>query len=81
MLLTQDSLARWNGACLAAETDRTTRVKVFTMRGVQIGKAGMGESDERLTFPARYLVGDALAGTKWIRFAIKEEMMSDNTWW
>ena len=81
MLLTQSSLARWNAAHLAAETDRTTRVKVFTMSGVQIGKAGIGEFDERLTFSRRYLVRDVLAGTKWIRFAIKEEMMSDNTWW
>ena len=81
MLLTQSSLARWDAAHLAAETDRTTRVKVFTMSGVQIGKAGIGEFDERLTFSRRYLVRDVLAGTKWIRFAIKEEMMSDNTWW
>ena len=81
MLLTQSSLASWNAAHLAAETDRTTRVKVFTMSGVQIGKAGIGESDERLTFPRRYLVRDALAGTKWIRFATEEEMMTDNTWW
>ena len=81
MLLTQSSLASWNAAHLAAETDRTTRVKVFTMSGVQIGKAGIGESDERLTFPRRYLVREALAGTSWIRFATEEEMMSDKTWW
>ena len=73
MLLTQSSLARWNAAHLAAETDRTTRVKVFTMSGVQIGKAGIGEFDERLTFPRRYLVRDALAGTKWIRFATRRD--------
>ena len=52
MLLTQSSLARWDAAHLAAETDRTTRVKVFTMSGAQIGKAGIGESDEIDIFEA-----------------------------
>ena len=81
MLLTQDSLARWNGACLAAETDGATRVKVFTMSGVSIGKAGIGAFDVRLTCPRRHLVGDALAGTKWIRFATAGEMRTDEEWW
>ena len=66
---------------LAVKRDRTRRVKVFTMSGVQIGKPGVGESDERLTFPMRYLVGDALAGTQWIRFAADAEMKTDTRWW
>ena len=49
---------------------------MFTMSGVQIGTPGVGESDERLTFPMRYLVGDALAGTPWIRFATDAEVAS-----
>ena len=66
---------------LAVKRDRTRRVKVFTMSGVQIGKPGVGESDERLTFPMRYLVGGALAGTPWIRFATDAEMKTDSSWW
>ena len=69
MVLTVSNLALWDDAWLAVKRDRTRRVKVFTMSGVQIGKPGVGESDERLTFPMRYLVGDALAGTPWVRFA------------
>ena len=52
--------------------DRDTRVKVFTPSGVQIGIPGVGEGDNRLTFPRKYLVGDALS-VKWIRFATAGE--------
>ena len=81
MVLTVANLALWDDAWLAAKSDRTRRVKVFTMSGVQIGKPGIGESHERLTFPMGYLVGDALAGTQWIRFATDAEMKTDTRWW
>ena len=42
------------------------RVKVFTPRGVQIGLPGIGEGDQRLTFPKSFLVGDALNQGAWI---------------
>ena len=45
------------------------RVKVYTLNGKQIGKPGIGEGEERLTFPASFLVGDALNETDWIRTA------------
>ncbi len=56
-----------------AEADRNTRVKVYTMDGTQIGLPGVGEGDNRLTFPRRFLVGDALRARDWIRFATPEE--------
>ena len=81
MVLTVDKLALWDDAWLAVNSDRTRRVKVFTMSGVQIGKPGVGESHERLTFPMGYVVGDALAETQWIRFATDAEMKTDTRWW
>ena len=72
-----------------SNADRDTRVKVFTMSGVQIGIPGVGEGDNRLTFPRRYLVGDALQNA-WIRFATEAEkqeaaksptVSAVQTWW
>ena len=39
------------------------------LNGTQIGLAGVGEGDERLTFPSHFQVGEALASPHWIRFA------------
>ena len=61
--------------------DRTTRIAVYDMSGTQIGLSGVGEHEQRLTFPARYLVGDALAASNWIRFASNEEQAQTLTWW
>ena len=57
-----------------AEDDRETRVTVYTPGGLQIGIPGVGEGDERLTFPQRYLVGDALKTGQWIQKATPEEI-------
>ena len=61
---------------------RSTHVKVWTARAVQIGVLEVGENEERLTFPVSYLVGDALKpGITWMRFATDDEMREDGRWW
>ena len=50
------------------------RVKVFTLEGVQIGLPGVGEGVNRLTFPAGYVIKQALDAPIWIRFATSGEM-------
>jgi len=45
------------------------RVRVHLPNGTQIGLAGVGEGDERLTFPSHFQVGEALQSPHWIRFA------------
>ena len=64
--------------------DRETRVRVWTLGGTQIGLPGVGEGDNRLTFPRHFLVGEALnAGFQhsWLRFATPGEMREDGTWY
>ena len=72
-MLTRIALGQKANAVLAAELDRETRVRVFTMDGVQIGIPGVGENKHVLSFPRRFLVRDALNCTTWIRFATDEE--------
>ena len=52
------------------------RVKVFTPSGVQSGLCGLGEGENRLTFPGHCGVDVALAqpAYHWIRFASKAEL-------
>ena len=63
------------------------RVKVFTMEGVQIGLPGVGEGVNRLTFPAGYLIKEAMDAPIWIRFATTEEIAQQTPagflaqWW
>ena len=67
-----------------ANADRETRVVVWTVGGTQIGIPGVGEGDNRLTFPRHFVVGEALnAGFQhgWLRFAAPGEMMEDDTWY
>ena len=47
------------------------------------GVAGVGENNDRLTFPSHWLVGDALDGRRypWVRFATLEELAGDPTQW
>ena len=54
-----------------------TRVKVYSPSGEQIGIAGVGEGENKLTFPTWFLVGDALRATNWIRYATAEECQLD----
>ena len=51
----------------------TYRVQVFTFEGVQIGLPGVGEGVNRLTFPAGYVIKDAMDAPIWIRFATEKE--------
>jgi hypothetical protein len=61
--------------------DRTTRITVYDISGTQIGLSGVGEHEQRLTFPACYMVGQALEASNWIRFASIEEQAQILTWW
>lgn len=45
------------------------RARVHLPNGTRIGLAGVGEGDERLTFPSHYQVGEALQSPHWVRFA------------
>ena len=64
-----------------ADADRQSRVRAFTINGVQCGIPGVGQGAERLTFPRRYEVADALATEIWIRFATQAELAEDSTWY
>ena len=55
-----------------AMNDTKTRVRVFTLSGIQIGLPGVGEKDKVLTFPRKFRVSEALRGP-WIRFATETE--------
>ena len=59
----------------------TRRVKVYTLSGVQIGLPGVGEGDHDLTFPADWLIAEALEQKHWIRRATAEELQQDAKWW
>ena len=64
-----------------ANADRETRVIVWTVAGTQIGIAGVGEEDDRLTFPRRLLAGNTLNTECWHRFASPDEMRQDGKWY
>ena len=58
--------------------DRDSRVKVYTIGGLQIGVPSVGEGEHnRLTFPRCFLVKDALK-MSWIRFSSPEENADDH---
>ena len=63
------------------------RVKVYTVNGVQIGLPGVGEGVHRLTFPAGYVIKDAMNAPTWIRFATDKEIAEETPagfqprWW
>ena len=69
--------------------DRNSRVKIYTVAGVQVGVSGVGEKDRRLTFPVYLTVADVLGMSHWIRFATGEELsetpvgftLSQQQWW
>ena len=66
----------------ACEWDRETRVRVWTPGGTQIGIPGVGEGENRLTFPRDFEVGVALSCQTWIRFATPDERRAhNNRWW
>ena len=69
---------------LAARRSTSARVRVYTAAGTQIGIAGVGEGENRLSFPRHFLVGDALnkgRHYKWLRFAneVLDEQYASNS--
>ena len=75
--LTAHSLSRTTAAIEVANLSRNKRVQVYTPSGVQIGLPGVGEGKLLLTFPARYLVGDAINGKHWVRKATEDEITKE----
>jgi hypothetical protein len=63
--------------------DRDSRVCAFTLAGVQVCLAGVGEkgTENEFTFPACYNVHCALASPHWIRKATAEELQESSDWW
>lgn len=61
------------------------RVRIFNTAGVQIGLSGLGEGENRLTFPAWWKVKEILAAPQahWIRHATPDEIDEDpkKSWW
>ena len=57
------------------------------MEGVQIGLPGVGEGVHRLTFPAGYVIKEAMDAPTWIRFATDKEIAEETPagyhapWW
>ena len=62
---------------LAVKLDTTSRVRAYTIDGVQCCLAGLGEKEQRLTFPMSYEVGAALMDKAWVRFATEAEKALD----
>ena len=66
-----------------------TRVRVYTLDGIQIALSGVGEGCNRLTFPAHFDVGNLLdaSAEHWIRYASAKEVDEEtpsgfaSTWW
>ena len=56
---------------------------MVTAGGVRIGLAGVGEGVNRLTFPAGYLIGDALScpHAHWLQFATEEDKVREPQQW
>ena len=72
--LSEAALERLDWNRNQAQSDRQTRVTVWTLGGTQIGLPGVGEGQNALTFPLSYTVGDALRAGTWLRFATAEEV-------
>ena len=64
-----------------------SRVKVYAIKGIQIGIPGVEEKGgEKLTFPRRWRVDDALLCKQWLRFATPDELAETpagfaQQWW
>ena len=78
------SVARGTGLCDSSKQwIEKERVKVFTVSGIQVGIAGIGEGDNRLTFPPHFVVKEALelSHAHWLRFATAQEQAQTSTQW
>ena len=86
--LSVELVSKRQSALEDAQRDRESRVMVFTIHGTQIGVPGVGEKNTEncLTFPRYFRVGEALQCTPWIRFATDEELAATPSgfvpqWW
>ena len=61
------------------------RVRAYTTNGVQCGLPGLGEGEERLTFPSHWTSQMMLNSGDWVRFATEAEMSDGSKdcekWW
>ena len=80
-MLDEDRLWTRSARVLAAKLDKTLRVRAYTIDGVQCCLAGLGEKEQRLTFPMSYEVGAALMDKAWVRFATEAEQALDGKWY
>ena len=65
---TADALNRRTTEWLQAEYSEM-RIRAYNINGEMIGVAGVGEGDQRLTFPAKLRVGTVLGFYHWIKAA------------
>ena len=75
------SVSQRNARLPKVRDDRTTRVRAYTIDGVQCCPAGIGEGQNRLTLPMCYTVDMAFRSPTWIRFATPEEEAIDGKWY
>jgi len=80
-MLDEDRLRTRSAIILAVKMDKTSRVRAYTIDGVQCCLAGLGEKEQRLTFPMSYEVGAALWSKVWVRFAKEAEQALDGKWY
>ena len=71
---TTAEVEQYSRAIYDCEFNRGTRVRACTSGGTQIGIFDIGDGANKMTFPRRYLVGDALQKTLWDRSAAHKEM-------
>ena len=79
--LSENNFEYWLHRNYSLRNNRTDRVTVYTLGGIQIGLPGLGEGDNKLTFPMHYEIKDALDGQLWVRFATDAEKQIHGQWW
>ena len=86
-MVTKDLLDKMNFTHGRGNDSR--RIRIFTFPdGIQIGFAGLGEGEERLTFPAFWDVKECLDchSLQWVRFSTPQELQATPAgfvpqWW
>ena len=79
--LSENNFEYWLHRNYSLRTNRTDRVTVYTLGGIQVGLPGLGEGDDKLTFPMHYVIKDALNAQLWVRFATDAEKQINGKWW
>ena len=79
-MIDEDSVCTRDARTLIASLDRTSRVRAYTIDGVQCCPAGLGEGNNIITFPTYYKVRAAFGSPTWTRFATPEEEAIDGKW-